>query len=664
MRFSSKVVAVFVAVVIFIGGLVAFAQWNIAALQETFSNYRAQARQSLKLANLNEDLSEARLAVLKYRISDSEALSVEVQNNIKEITEANEEIDGVIRDEDTRFELRELEYNAREYAEIFTKATIEQNKRHDLVAQLDEIGPAIRKDITEIMETAYRDGDPVAAYYAGRVQERFMLARYHGRGFLVTNASNSAERTRAELADARRETAALLTELENPQRRALAASIASTISSYSEIFEQVVTAIETRNALYFEGLDKLGPQMLNRYDALFEKVETQQNTLGPQAVAEMGRISSGMLIVGLGIGALAALAAFVMGRALSRNLDGATHQMRRLADGDLAIEIDGVARTDEFGEMARTLTAFRDNAMEVERLQNENRAAAAREAEMRAQAMADIAAKFEADVGEIVHTVEQASKAMYGMAEQLTHAVDQTTDQSSVVAASSLQASSNVQTVAAAAEQMATAIKGIARNIADTSQMAKACAEAASKSKSHLRTLQTSVGDIDSVIQSINDVAEQTNLLALNATIEAARAGDAGKGFAVVASEVKSLANQTHLMTEQIAKKVADIKSSATGTISSVEDIIDQIGTVDEKATMVAAAIEQQNIATTQISANIHDAATGTDEVTRSITAVQKVAGDSSTATGRLKSSAKELSTQSAQLSTAVDAFLQEVRAA
>ncbi|MEH2471777.1 hypothetical protein V1281_007036 [Nitrobacteraceae bacterium AZCC 2161] len=50
-------------------------------------------------------------------------------------------------------------------------------------------------------------------------------------------------------------------------------------------------------------------------------------------------------------------------------------------------------------------------------------------------------------------------------------------------------------------------------------------------------------------MELINGIAKKTNLLALNATIESARAGEAGKGFAVVASEVKSLANQTGIVT-------------------------------------------------------------------------------------------------------------------
>lgn len=65
--------------------------------------------------------------------------------------------------------------------------------------------------------------------------------------------------------------------------------------------------------------------------------------------------------------------------------------------------------------------------------------------------------------------------------------------------------------------------------------------------------------EIDTILDSIQDIAAQTNLLSLNASIEAARAGEAGKGFAVVAGEVKKLADDCVNASKQISDIVKNI---------------------------------------------------------------------------------------------------------
>lgn len=76
---------------------------------------------------------------------------------------------------------------------------------------------------------------------------------------------------------------------------------------------------------------------------------------------------------------------------------------------------------------------------------------------------------------------------------------------------------------------------------------------------SNATILQNSMNEIINVLSGIKEISAQTNLLALNANIEAARAGEHGKGFAVVASEVRKLADQTAVITENIAASMHEL---------------------------------------------------------------------------------------------------------
>jgi methyl-accepting chemotaxis protein len=117
------------------------------------------------------------------------------------------------------------------------------------------------------------------------------------------------------------------------------------------------------------------------------------------------------------------------------------------------------------------------------------------------------------------------------------------------------------------------------------------------------------------VVKLIRNIAGQTNLLALNATIEAARAGEAGKGFAVVASEVKSLAVQTAKATEDIASHILAVQESTSGAVEAIRQIAARMQEINGNTTAVAVSVEQQNLATGEISRSVTSAAEGTNHV-------------------------------------------------
>ncbi|MBT2829187.1 methyl-accepting chemotaxis protein, partial [Staphylococcus coagulans] len=181
------------------------------------------------------------------------------------------------------------------------------------------------------------------------------------------------------------------------------------------------------------------------------------------------------------------------------------------------------------------------------------------------------------------------------------------------------QASSNMQSVATATEELSASVEEIGRQVRDSSRIAEAAVVQAKETDGRIGKLSHAAQQIGEVVKLITAIAEQTNLLALNATIEAARAGEAGRGFAVVAHEVKALAGQTAKATAEISENIAMIQASTRTAVDAVREIGGAVHEINEVTTAIASAVGRQDAATRDISANAQSAAQGNETLVTNI---------------------------------------------
>ncbi|MBC7579924.1 MAG: MCP four helix bundle domain-containing protein [Tardiphaga sp.] len=362
------------------------------------------------------------------------------------------------------------------------------------------------------------------------------------------------------------------------------------------------------------------------------------------------------VVIGIGVG-------IYLVKDVSGGIASIVRPMQALGAGDLTATVPHQGMNTEIGSMGDALQLFKQALIDKRAADQAGMVEAEAKIE-RGRRVDGITRNFESLIGEIVDKVSSASTQLESSAGTLKASATRSQELTTVVAAASEKASSNVQSVASATEEMASSVNEISRQVQESSTIANQAVEQARKTNDRVAQLAQAASRIGDVVELINTIAGQTNLLALNATIEAARAGEAGRGFAVVASEVKALAEQTAKATGEISTQISGIQAATRESVGAIKEIGDTIGRMSEIAATIASAVEEQGAATQEISRNVQQAAQGTVQVSSNITDVQRGASETGSASSQVFSAAQSLSSDSHRLKAEVGNFLSAVRAA
>jgi methyl-accepting chemotaxis protein len=657
-RIGGRLYSGFGALILFSVALAGFGVWQLWAIKDQVAVMDIQSTNNARAIEMSSEIHAMRRAILRYTFDQDEPSFAESEKRLNGLS-------GLLAAavENTSSPERQAAY--KEIDKAVEELKLKRVALGDAVKQMAagralmfSDGDKMAADLQKLVESS--DKTPLSQAVTA-LETRILHVRVAAWRFMANRDPKGVTLFKTNLGKVRQQIA----ELENADLpsndKPLLGATKADVARYSDAFEKASTNLLLGDEIYYKGITPLTVEAVGKIRTIRDGIALHSKEVNAETESRISGTVTTQEIVASMVALLGLLTAFVIARGITGPLAALTGVMNRLSGGDVEVVIPGSERGDELGTMAKSVQVFKDSAiakLRLEETQTVDRAALTR----RQEEVDQLIGFFGRSMSGSFKSLSVTSADMARTSTSLESAAQTTGSQAVVVLGEVGQTSLNIQTVAAASQQLSASISEIGRQASESARGSTQAMQQAESVVAKVEELRHASTEIGNVVKLINTIAGQTNLLALNATIEAARAGEAGRGFAVVAGEVKALAEQTAKATSDIALQVASIQAATNGAAESIQEISGTIRGVNETAVAIATAVEQQSAATQEIARSIESVTVNAASMTRSMEEVQGAVDATSGSAAEVKRTTEALSVDTGLLSTEVQDFLSSLR--
>ena len=346
------------------------------------ANFRSVSASEMRGALISKDIKmgflSARRREKEFLLRPTEKFMKDHQDAVAAVLPLFEELKTVYQQPERQTQIDAMKKEFVTYGEKFTRvaemyARLGMTENDGLQGELRTAVQAVEKRLESLREE--------------NLLLLLLQMRAHEKDFLLTLDANHAdllikgEEEFISMLDA----SGISGEAKSDISKQMGAYI-NAFKEFANLKNQLTNHISVLSGLYVRAepkLDKIVEAGLADAAAAQTALEDNISTTNITSMASM-----------LILGALSLAVALVVGAGISKPIQSLSLAMRRLAEGDNSVPIPGQDYGNEIGEMASTVQVFKNNAIEKQQMEAEQRAQNLRAEEDKRRAIADFASEI------------------------------------------------------------------------------------------------------------------------------------------------------------------------------------------------------------------------------------------------------------------------------